>query len=60
MLTAREIESAKPKAKPAKLFDGRGLFLLISPAGKRNYPLASIQMYRLQMHGLAGTPFPSA
>lgn len=35
MLTAREIGSAKPKAKPVKLFDGGGLFLLVSPSGGR-------------------------
>jgi integrase len=32
-LTAKHVETAKPKAKPYKLSDGRGLFLLVLPAG---------------------------
>lgn len=32
-LTDTAIRNAKPGAKPAKLFDGRGLFLLVTPAG---------------------------
>ena len=32
-LTDRAVRAAKPEAKPRKLFDERGLFLLISPAG---------------------------
>ena len=33
LLTDTTIRNAKPGAKPAKLFDERGLFLLVTPAG---------------------------
>ncbi|HET8555474.1 MAG TPA: integrase arm-type DNA-binding domain-containing protein [Rhodanobacteraceae bacterium] len=33
MLTASRIRNAKPKAKPCKLFDGRGLYLEVRPNG---------------------------
>ena len=32
-LTDTAIRNAKPGAKPAKLFDERGLFLLVTPSG---------------------------
>ncbi len=32
-LTDTAVRNAKPGAKPAKLFDGRGLFLIVTPAG---------------------------
>ena len=32
-LTDTEVKKAKPQAKPFKLFDERGLFLLVAPAG---------------------------
>jgi integrase len=32
-LTDKEIRNAKPQSKPQKLFDGGGLFLLVTPAG---------------------------
>lgn len=35
MLTRVQIESAKPKEKPLRLFDGRGLYLEVSPSGSR-------------------------
>jgi integrase len=35
MLTAKEIDNAKPRAKPYKLFDGGGIFLEVTPAGGR-------------------------
>ncbi len=35
MLTAREIDSAKPKDKPYKLADGAGLYLEVMPTGAR-------------------------
>jgi integrase len=34
-LSATAIDKAKPKAKPVKLFDGGGLFLLIQPSGSK-------------------------
>lgn len=34
-LTARQVETAKPKDKPYKLADGGGLYLLVNPNGKR-------------------------
>lgn len=39
MLTIREIESAKPSAKARKLFDGGGLFLLVTPNGGKCWRL---------------------
>lgn len=38
-LTERAIRAAKPSKKPHKLFDGGGLFLLISPANARYWRL---------------------
>ncbi|MCH8290059.1 tyrosine-type recombinase/integrase [Candidatus Poribacteria bacterium] len=35
MLTDSAIKIAKPRQKPYKLFDGRGLFLLVSPNGTK-------------------------
>ena len=32
-LTDMVVRNAKPKSSPYKLFDGGGLFLLVSPAG---------------------------
>ena len=32
-LTFRKIQAAKPKEKPYKIFDGRGLYVLIKPNG---------------------------
>lgn len=34
-LTARQVDTAKPKEKPYKLADGGGLFLLVNPNGSR-------------------------
>jgi integrase len=34
-LTVKEIEAAKPNAKPFTLFDGQGLYLLIQPNGSK-------------------------
>jgi hypothetical protein len=34
-LTALKIRQAKPKEKPYKLFDERGLFLLVNPTGSK-------------------------
>jgi Arm DNA-binding domain len=33
VLTDVKVRTAKPDAKPRKLFDGRGLFLLVTPSG---------------------------
>ena len=38
-LTARQVETAKPKDKPYKLADGGGLYLLVNPNGKRYWRL---------------------
>ncbi|MDQ3259654.1 MAG: Arm DNA-binding domain-containing protein, partial [Pseudomonadota bacterium] len=32
-LTDTAVRNVKPGPKPAKLFDGRGLFLMVTPAG---------------------------
>jgi len=39
MLTAIEVRNAKPAAKPRKLFDGGGLFLLVTPEGGKRWRL---------------------
>ncbi|WP_261546082.1 tyrosine-type recombinase/integrase [Burkholderia multivorans] len=38
-LTDTTIRNTKPAAKPVKLFDGGGLFLLVTPAGQRYWRL---------------------
>ncbi|QTL40656.1 tyrosine-type recombinase/integrase [Xenorhabdus budapestensis] len=38
-LTARQVDTAKPKEKPYKLADGGGLYLLINPNGSRYWRL---------------------
>ncbi len=38
-LTDTEVRNAKPKAKQYKLFDGKGLFLLVSPNGSKGWRL---------------------
>src|ERR1700730_3786430 len=38
-LTEAAIRGAKPKEKPYKLLDGRGLFLLVTPEGGRYWRL---------------------
>lgn len=37
MLTALEVKNAKPKEKPYKLPDGKGLYLYVSPSGKKTW-----------------------
>ena len=37
MLTSRQVEHTKPGSKPVRLYDGRGLYLEISPAGGRGW-----------------------
>ena len=37
MLTAIEVRNAKPKEKPYKMTDGRGLFLHIATSGKKTW-----------------------
>ncbi|VAX74578.1 prophage CPS-53 integrase [Enterobacter cloacae] len=38
-LSACQVDTAKPKDKPYKLSDGRGLYLLVNPNGKRYWRL---------------------
>ncbi|TCV91734.1 uncharacterized protein DUF4102 [Biostraticola tofi] len=38
-LTARQVETAKPKEKSYKLADGGGLYPLVNPNGKRYWRL---------------------
>ena len=39
LLTDRAIRNATPRAKPYRLFDGKGLALLISPTGVKSWQL---------------------
>ncbi len=38
-LTDKAIQAAKTKAKPYKLADSQGLFLLVTPAGGKHWKL---------------------
>src|SRR3546814_150217 len=38
-LTATAIRNAKPADKPVRLFDGRGLYLEVTPTGRRYWRL---------------------
>ena len=38
-LTAAQINNAKPKEKPYKLFDGGGLFIQVTPAGGKHWKM---------------------
>ncbi len=38
-LTALQVKNAKPQNKPYKLYDGGGLFLLVTPAGGKLWRL---------------------
>jgi len=38
-LTAKQVDAARPRAKPYKLSDGAGLFLLVTPAGGKYWRL---------------------
>jgi len=49
MLTALEVKNAKPKEKPYKLTDGKGLFLHISTSGKKTW------RYRFMITGTEST-----
>jgi len=39
MLTDSKIRAAKPKEKPFKLYDQKGLYMLVTPAGGRIWRL---------------------
>jgi integrase len=56
MLTQKRIDAAKPHKKPFKLPDGRGLYLLISPAGGRLWRLRYRYAGRENMLGLGAYP----
>ena len=38
-LTATQVQNAKPKGKPYKLFDGGGLFLHVTPSGGKHWKM---------------------
>ena len=37
VITARQVESAKPKEKPYKLWDAGGLYLYVAPTGLKSW-----------------------
>jgi hypothetical protein len=49
MLTVMEVKNAKPKERPYKLTDGKGLFLYIAPSGKKTW------RYRFSIAGTEST-----
>ena len=50
------IRNTKPREKPFKLFDEKGLFLLVNPAGSKlwriKYPFAAEPLYGRSWHPL--------
>jgi integrase len=58
-LTEARIRSAKPKAKPYKLRDGGGLYLLITPSDSRQWRLRYRVSGRESMAGLGTYPATS-
>ena len=56
MLTEARIRSAKPRPTPYKLSDGRGLYLLISPAGGRLWRVRYRYAGRENMLGVGAYP----
>lgn len=56
MLTVREIDTAKPKAKPYKIADGDGLYIEVLPTGAKYWRLK----YRMEgkEKGLAFGVYP--
>ncbi len=42
-LTATQVQNAKPKDKPYKIFDGGGLYLQVSPSGGKHWKLKYMQ-----------------
>ncbi len=55
-LTDKEIKSAKPKTKTIKLFDGGGLFLSITPKGKKLWRLKYRLAGKEKLISLGGYP----
>lgn len=55
-LTELKVRNAKPKEKPYKLLDDRGLYLLVSPSGSRLWLLRYTLHGRENMHGLGAYP----
>ena len=55
-LTDVEIRKAKPKPKPQKLFDGEGLFLLLTPKGSRLWRFKYRFASREKLISLGGYP----
>lgn len=56
LLTEARIRAAKPKDKPYKLRDGRGLHLLVNPSGARLWRLRFRQPGRESMASLGTYP----
>lgn len=52
-LTDRQVRNAKPGPKPVKLFDGGGLFLLVTPNGGKWWAL-QVQLWGQGEASLAG------
>ncbi len=59
MLTAKAIENVKPKDKQIKLFDGGGLFLLVTPAGSKLWRLKYRFEGREKLLALGAYPYLS-
>jgi hypothetical protein len=46
MLTDLAVRKAVPRDKPYKLSDGGGLYLLVTKAGQRCWPLANVNSFK--------------
>ncbi len=55
-LTARQVETAKPKDKPYKLADGGGLYLLLIPTVKDTGVSNTVRQVKRNCSLLAFTP----
>jgi integrase len=55
-LTELQVRNAKPRQKPYKLLDDRGLYLLITPSGSRLWRLRFTLHGRENMHSLGAYP----
>jgi hypothetical protein len=51
-LTEKRIRSASPAARPYKLRDGAGLFLLVTPGGAKQWRMRFVVCGRETMLGL--------
>lgn len=57
-LVVSQIETAKPKEKPYKLFDGGGLYIQINPCGTKNWYFTYRRPFLKKPNTIALGPYP--